>query len=326
MNKKSQIIGEVFKYGLILIFSAAVLFAGYKVINVLRNSSCNTEFSEFEISLKGLDKEVRYGTKEMRSFQTPCDVEQILFFDHSKEINSGFFSDIPLLEEAVKNKTRDNVFLIKNGDIASAFYAGNINMNDPNYICFVPKFGKIAFSIEGKGTSVFVDPDKSQPDCTFRQVVTTNEEATDIANEGKEVCSDCQSEEAEPQKQTAEANSNTHRQFTFSNKKTKVVIIVKAREGITLRNFVYYESIPKDCINDLRNFLEEKTDSGARVIVKNDPMIIWKFDELKGQKKVSYTLNKEISKPCQDAFKGLSVTQSITGVNQQQINTNTNRD
>ena len=233
MDKKSQIIGEVFKYALIAVFSVMILFVGYKIINAVRGSSCSTEFSKFEIDIKGLDKELRYGEKESRSFQTPCNVEQILLFDHTKEINEDFFSDMPILEEAVKNKTRDNVYLIKNSDIASSFYAGNLDMQNPYYICFVPKFEKIAFSIEGKGTSVAVEADPNQPECTFKPVIVTEEGLTSIMDAGGGACTGCPNDEAEarPQHELAKSNlDSVSRQIdTSKSQKTKVVIKIKVK-------------------------------------------------------------------------------------------------
>src|SRR3989344_147774 len=325
MDKKSQIIGEVFKYMLIAIFSMMILFAGYKTINAVRGSSCNTEFSKFEIDLKGLDQELRYGEKESRSFQTPCNVEQILLFDHTKEINEDFFSDIPILEEAVKNKTRDNVYLIKNSDIVSSFYAGNLDMQDPYYICFVPKFEKIAFLIEGKGTAVSLEADSNQPECTFKPVTATEAESTAIMSKGNEICPSCpDASEAAQQSELARSNANANRGFKIENEKTKVVIKIRVRDGIRLRNFVYYESIPKDCVGNLNDYLDEKTDGGATITVKNDEMIIWTFNELIGKKEVSYTLNRQISDQCQKLFKGLYVVKEIEGISKQHLATNSN--
>ena len=55
---------------------------------------------------------------------------------------------------------------MKNDEIIDSFYAGDLNIEYPNYICFLPKFGNINYFLEGKGSSVRVYPGDLQPKCT----------------------------------------------------------------------------------------------------------------------------------------------------------------
>ena len=114
MAKKAQLVGDVFKYMLIGIVSVTILFAGYKMINVVKERACKTEIAKFEIDLRNIDKSLRFGTKELQSHEVPCKVDKIYFFDLNKKINPEYFKEIPLLMDTLKTGN-NNVFLIKEG-------------------------------------------------------------------------------------------------------------------------------------------------------------------------------------------------------------------
>src|SRR3990167_1337315 len=138
-NKKSQIISEVIKYGLVAFISVIVLVSGYYTINLVREKSCNTEVAKFEIDIKGLDKSLRYGTKELYNYEAPCGSDSIYFFDLTKEVSPENFRDVPILMDAVQSKSNDNVFVVKDNEVKSSFYAGNMELLYPYYTCFKPK-------------------------------------------------------------------------------------------------------------------------------------------------------------------------------------------
>ena len=167
--KNAQIVGEVLKYSLVIVVSAVILIAGYKSINLVQAKNCKTEMLKFEIDLRSLDKNSVYGSKELKSYDVPCSLDEIYFFDRSKDINPGIFSDNPIIQNSVESKSGNNIFMVKEGQFIGSFSGGNLEIETPHYICFKPKNGKISFFQEGNGKSAKISIADGQPDCTQRQ-------------------------------------------------------------------------------------------------------------------------------------------------------------
>ncbi len=164
-NNKAQIVGEIFKYSLVGIFSVVVLIFGYKMIDLVKERACKTEIAKFEIELKNIDKSVRFGVKELQSYDAPCKVDKIYFFDLSKKIDAEKFDDLPLIKDTLKSGG-NNLFLVKGKEVKRSFYAGNLEIEEPYYLCFVPKLERISFFVEGAGKSVKIIKAEGQPLCT----------------------------------------------------------------------------------------------------------------------------------------------------------------
>jgi len=164
-SRKAQLIGEPFKYMLVGLFSIIVLVAGYKMINEVRNRACKTEMAKFEIDLMDIDKSLRFGAKELRSYSVPCNIDKIYFFDLNKKINPEIFNNTPLIKDTLKSGGNNNVFLVEEGEVKRSFYAGTIEIEQPYYLCFMPKFDKISFFIESTGVSVRMDKPDAQSEC-----------------------------------------------------------------------------------------------------------------------------------------------------------------
>ena len=317
-SRKAQFIGEVFKYGLVGIVSVIILIAGYSMLNTVKERACKTEISKFEIDLKGIDKSLRAGAKELQSHQVPCKADEIYFFDLGKETDTENFNETPVMQDSLKSRS-NNVFLVKENEVKHSFYAGNMEI-DNGYICFMPQFEKISFYVEGTGKSARISATDNQPECTLVPVNITIPEANKVVEEAfqfrqeePEKCAKCPTDpDAEKSKiEKTREHATISRRFILKDKKTKVEIRIKAKEGSRLRDFTFYESIPKECVDDLRKYVEERTDEDAEVSAKDDPLIMWTFSEIKGEKKVSYRLNKELSNECRNLIKGLGVAQSI---------------
>ncbi len=312
-SKKAQAFGNAINYVLIGFVSAIILIAGYALINVVKEKTCKTEIAKFEIDLRNIDKAIRLGQKELLTLDVPCKADQIYFFDLNNDADAEMLNEMPIMKENLKTKS-DNVFLVKSNDIKSSFYAGNFEIAYPHFICFIPKSDKISYFLEGSVNSVFVTSATEQPECTWIQVKTNSKEDENILKDAVlfkcPTCSFDINKEKNKIEQTKK-NLDISRKFTLLDKKTKVEIIIEPKKDIKLRNIKFYESIPKECIPNLIDYLEERVDDGAKVDVKADPLIIWSFSEVNSQKKVSYKLKEEISEECMKLIKGLAVAQSI---------------
>ncbi|TSC64212.1 MAG: hypothetical protein G01um101493_195, partial [Microgenomates group bacterium Gr01-1014_93] len=312
--KKAQLVGEVFKYGLVGVVSIAILVAGYKMVNTVKERGCNTEISKFEIDLRNIDKSLRFGAKELQGYNAPCKVDKIYFFDLNKKINPEDFREIPIIKDTLKSGGNSNVFLVRGGEVKRSFYAGNLEMVYPYNICFVPKFDRISFFIEGAGKSVKVASACDQPECTFIPIDISESDSKKIIKEAIEFgCRNCPNDfdrEGENIRLTRQ-NVEMFRKFTFCDGITDVQIIIRPKKGSKVKDFRFYEFIPKTCIDDLNNYLVENIE--GNVEIKGDPLIMWYFDDLGKEQKVSYKLNAVLDDECRQAVQGLGVAQFVEG-------------
>jgi len=309
--RKAQLIGEVFKYGLVGVVSVVVLIVGYKMVDTIKERACKTEIAKFEIDLRDLGKSLRFGAKELQSYNVPCKSDKIYFFDLNKDINPENFKEILLIKDMLESGS-NNIFLIKKGEVKRSFYAGNLEMVYPYYMCFVPKFDKVSFFAEGAGKSIKVAGACDQPECTFIPVHMSTEEAKRIIAEMIEFgCVNCPKDlgtelsKATPTRESVEI----FRKFTFCEGITNVEILIKPKEGSKLKDFRFYEYIPKTCIDDLNKYLAE--DIEGDVEIKGDPLIMWYFSDLGDEKRVSYRLSTILGDECKQAIQGLGVAQFV---------------
>ena len=319
MEKRGQG-GEAIKYLLIAAVIIFVTFFGYSVVQKVSGNACNAEIAQFEISLKNLDKAVKYSSVKEFTEQVPCSADEIYFFDLNKEMNLDFLNHLPLLKDSVESKAEKNVFLVKDNKLMGSFYAGNLDIGFPNYICFLPKSGKINFFLEGKGTKAAVFPGCLQPECTYIPKSASNEEAAAVLQEAKDYgennhCANCPAyyetigEHFSNFVQTRE-NVEIFRKYEYCREtgKTNVEITIRPKGGAELKNFRYYESIPKNCIDDLQTYLSRVE---GDVSIKNDPLIVWMLDDIKTERKISYELDKLLSDECKKVIAGLGVAEAI---------------
>ncbi|MBI2134488.1 hypothetical protein HYU09_00725 [Candidatus Woesearchaeota archaeon] len=316
MQKRGQG-GEAIRYLLIAAVIIFVTFFGYSIVQKAGDKACLAEIAQFEIGLKNLDKTVKYGSVKEFTEQVPCSADEIYFFDLSKDINLDFLKHLPLLKDSVESKAQKNIFLVKDNRIMGSLYAGNLDIGFPDYICFLPKFGKINFFVEGKGAEAAVFPGCLQPECTYIPESASDEEAASIIREGKAFgddffCENCPREVQDEWAKFAQARENVDifRKYEYCREtgKTNVEITIRPKGSAELRNFRYYESIPKECIDDLQIYLSKVE---GEVSIKNDPLMVWLLSDIKTEEKISYELDKLLTDGCKEMITGLGVADAI---------------
>jgi len=318
MKKRGQ--AEVIKYLIIAIIIAVITFSGYSIINKMGNKACKTELAKFEIDLKNLDKQIKFGSSKEFIQTVPCNADKIYFFDLNKEINLEFLKNVPLLRDSVESKAQKNVFILKDNKIISSFYAGNLDLDFPNYVCFTPISSRINFFLEGKGNQVSITGSCSQPECTFVSETFDVRESVDILfdaqNYGTDTfCNNCptyfESIKFDYFSDLVKTNANvdTLRKYQFckENGKTFVEILFQPKKGVQATNFVYYESIPGSCKSYVRkNF----SGSGVRDVSRDDSLMLWSINL---NQKISYTLETQLSDECKKGIKSFGFAKDIKG-------------
>ena len=316
-HKKAEIAMQLFKYALAGVISIIIVAFGYKTINSLTGKGCLAEIAKFEIDVKDIGTALDFRAKEQQSYQVPCDIDEIYFLELERA-NPDYLYYAPLVKDSLKTGASNNVFLLKEGEVKSAFSLGPIEVEYPHYKCLVPQFGKVSFFLEGTQKSALMTGTSEQPECTLIPVRITLEETDHILGESFELisglCSTCATGSA--QIEQTEDNAEISREFEIKdkNKKTKVEIKVDVEDGKRFEDFIYIESIPRECIGDLEDFLNEDIDierGGATISTENDKLILWLFTNIKNEKKFSYKMNKVLSDECKEQFKGLGIAQTV---------------
>ena len=166
ITKKSQLFSEAFKYILAGLFSILILIAGYKSISAIQQRSCAAEIKNFESELKNLDKNLRYGTKELKSYVVPCGAKNIYLFDLSRKIDLEQFNKVPVMKDSLKTSGNHNIFLVRENKVIDSFYSGNLEINMPYYFCLLAKNEKIEFFAEGTAAAAKITLPDEQLQCS----------------------------------------------------------------------------------------------------------------------------------------------------------------
>jgi len=97
------------------------------------------------------------------------------------------------------------------------------------------------------------------------------------------------------------------RRFSYCEGITTVTITIAPDDR--LENFVFFENISKECVPDLELFLTEIFGGGKniKIAVRDDPLIVWAFEELDGETEVGYRLNISLSEECRKQLDGLGI-------------------
>lgn len=158
-------IEEIFKYGIVIALAALVVVIGYKLIASIKEKGCESEIVKFELEFGNLDKYVRHGEKELRSFKVPCNVDRIYILDLNKTISPDLFSE-PIIKDSLSTGSTNNVFLVRHGQVLSLFNAGNVDIDNPHYLCFSTSSGNLDFYLEGQARSVKMSSAPEQELCS----------------------------------------------------------------------------------------------------------------------------------------------------------------
>ncbi len=156
---------DIIKYMLIAAAASFILLLGYKMIGRIGEQECSTEIAKFEIDLRDLGTSLRFGARELQSYALPCKVDGIYIFDFGKGARPGDFDSIPIIKDMLIGESRNNVFLVRENDVMTYFYAGDFKLPS-QYICLRPKSGRISFFAEGAGNYSKITLPGGQSQCS----------------------------------------------------------------------------------------------------------------------------------------------------------------
>jgi hypothetical protein len=314
MSQRGQLSESALHYLIILVCVAAILGVGYYSFSSVQDRLCKTELSKFQLDVKGIDREVGEGSLVEKDFDIPCDADEVYFVD-SKKAKAEYFAN-NIIKDAVASSTEKNVFVVKDGEVSSSFFAGELEMAYPGYSCLVPRSGEVEVFAEGKGRGVEITPGCYQTECTLIPQDVPADEAQQILHDffmfDCERCPTNVLSEVEDYSQTLQ-NLNMYRRYIYcpDTGKTKIEIIISPKDDRVIKNFRFYEYIPKECVASLNETLESLSVIGE-VFVQDDPLLMWQFDTIERETVIEYTLNKSMSREdCEELIQGMGIAELL---------------
>jgi len=157
--KRGQLNGKVFIYIFAIIVIALILVLGYEYILTTKENIVKSEFIILKNKLISDIEAISYdfGSSKRVSYSLPQQTDLCLIDLDNK---GKLLSNLPLnfnalIKDSIESNIKKNAFVF-NEVIFESYYAGEIEINDPYFICIKPVAGKISFVIEGKGNRTWI--------------------------------------------------------------------------------------------------------------------------------------------------------------------------
>jgi len=327
MKKRGQIQGEFFRYFLVVFAVAFMVIMGIVIINKLRSTSCTASMEVFKEDLKNSVKELHgdLGSISEEDLQVPCGVEKVYFVDLDKDTTklSTSLTEYPLLQDAIASNTGQNVFLIKEDQVVESFYAGDIELQKPYYVCSETDKRDLDLYLGGRGTSTEVINKECAFDCTFEVIEINDSVAEELIQDAIDFgCGGCPQGTLEEE---MEAFENTDvkiaRRCNCGRVPGETVVEILIKPEGTVEHFKLIEKIPKGYVDNLEDYLDSMEGNYSYYKILWDPLIMWHFDEITEDTIVRYTIDKDIFEYCAEAFKtvGLAVTSESEGIPEEDL-------
>ena len=305
--------GQVLKYFLILMVIVLVSVFGFKAITMIQEASFRASLVEFRENLKTsvTSSSSQKGSVNEESYRVPKGVEKIYFVDNNKNMTALFESlekDEPIVKDAVASNSENNVFLVKGGKVVDSFYAGQIELNKPYFVCTDSGKGNMELFLGGTGISTEVVNQECNFDCTFEVVAVDPETARSILENASEFgCNGCPTDvdDAIDKYFEKEGREKIARRCNCGREPGQAVveIIIKPEKGETVGGYTLIERIPKSYLENINDILESMEAPNADVKVKSDPLIMWHFSTpFTTEQKIKYVLNADVFKYCGEAL------------------------
>jgi len=334
MKKGGQIYGSLFRYLLIGLIAVMIILFGINAVNRVKTASCRTSLILLENNLKESVKNIYsdVGSVNEGDFKIPCNVDQVYFVDLERNMSRLFKSlyEYPLIKDAIKDNVEKNAFLVKNNKVVNSFYLGNIELQKPYFICSDTTRRNLALYLGGTGSSTEIVNKECALDCTFEVVDIDEETARKLLNDSIKKAKehdvngfptgDNFTELMNNFRETNQAVRIARRCNCGRKPGTTVVEILIKPEG-SVEHFKLIETIPKDFVDYLYDYLENMSGDYDYFKIISDPLIMWHFNEISTETIVKYTIDKDILEYCADAFKivGVGVTVESENVSDEEL-------
>jgi hypothetical protein len=158
--KKAQITGEVIRKIIIVVFIVVIVLYGLRGFGRIREKKEEVSAVMLNIDIKQtVEKNIEAGTTKREKVELPRTMD-VCFVDLEKReqvINSYQITLFPRVKDALESGIKDNIFMLREGKIASSSYAHICLDEYPHFICTEYAKKPLTLMLEGRGkcTSVF---------------------------------------------------------------------------------------------------------------------------------------------------------------------------
>lgn len=152
MNKKAEIIGQIFVFILAIFVFTMILTFGYQYINKFLNEQKKVEVIDFKNTLEDSFEKIKYLYGDVRKLELriPSGYEKICFADSENAKNNQRF---PLLAH-INQIDGQNVFLLPLQELRLKIP----NLRSEESICCLKAEQKLILKLEAKKEGVFISP------------------------------------------------------------------------------------------------------------------------------------------------------------------------
>jgi hypothetical protein len=278
----------------------AVILLSVEVMQRVGDRVCETETAEFKSRLTGAVSMVqnvpgRYNTER---FKMPCDSDKAYFFELDKPVPVDSYNHSGIMFHGIKSHSPNNIYLFRGEELRAAIPMEGFRIGYPHYLCFDTQQDRLFLGVEGRLNGVTLrhvsEKVDTVYDCTnysIEHIFLELPQEDEVERFGGQMEKDQDLAEfidVDP----LEMKSLTEKTDPFvlilrsvkyqrNRNKTKVKIHIVSH-GNKLRDFTYLEEILKDCIELLsQEGFAVVTDEADASMQREDPMLVWKFDELR---------------------------------------------
>lgn len=155
MDKKGQIVGQVFIFIMAALIIGVIVLIGYNAISKTLSKSCQIEQISFKTKLESLiDRSNGYGSVTKQSLIAPCQYETVCFVDATEIGTTNPLNTCTnkVIQRSVADGDLKNIFVSTSKKTVPIGYAPLLRTDDPNdCTCITQKSKNFQLTLLGIG-------------------------------------------------------------------------------------------------------------------------------------------------------------------------------
>lgn len=160
MDKKGQIVGQVFIFIMVAIIIGVIVLIGYNAISKTLSKSCQIEQISFKTKIESLiERSNGYGSVTRQSIIAPCQYETVCFVDATEIGTANALNECEnkIIQRSVVDGELKNIFVSTSKKTVPIGYSPLLRTDNPNNCtCINQKSKNFQFILIGIGQGTIV--------------------------------------------------------------------------------------------------------------------------------------------------------------------------